>query len=491
VSIEVSAAKLTEGEQARRSVSSALLAQASRIVAASAAAMLLGLLAMQMLIGYADNGDFDRSVGFAFEKPTGFHSAWERVEGAGTGDRFQSRWHDRWDLRESFEPIEGRFPRSTYKLYLLAQIEFAALMSGSPKSYSVMLGSILSRALVLIAIVGLFRQIARAVSRAAAVAFLLLASAVILDASFAGLLNSFYEEQMAIVLLPLWAWSLLLFLQKPGTPTSIFVLALSAFLGGAKTAYFYLPVLVLPLILFARVQRGSRLLLCILGVLAQWIAVQPLLTSQYPKTNAYHSMYFGALHDLPPARLAALEQEGERFDRACIGVPAFVDGGADCRDRANVSHFDTLSLLLRNPDLARRMVVTSLRYGTEIRPPYLSQRLEGAPDVSPLPPFNLMRVAFARYWHVVVAAMATLAAALILGGWAGRSRTVLGVGVALALFGGSQYAVSLADGYYELTKHLLAANYSLALAAAFLIPGLMLVARDAYTSRASLRSNSP
>lgn len=445
---------------------------ASALVVTTLAALLVGLWSLQLFVGYADNGDFDRSMGFALAKPSGFHSMWERHEGGGTADRFQTVWHDRWDVRAEFEPIEGKYPRSTYKAYLITQVGFVALLTGGDV-YSVVLGSLPSRALLLLALCGLTFAVAAATSRAVALAFLAIAMVVLLDATFAGLVNSFYEEQMTVLLLPLLAWAVLTLLHRPRLAPAGVALLLAALLGGAKTAYFYLPALLLPLLLALQPGWRARAVLFLIFLPGQWLAVQPLLTSEYPNTNAYHAMYYGALLELPRERLQSLKAAGEEFDENCIGAPAFVPAGTACRDQAMLTHRDTLSLLLRHPDLALRMVIRAAALGSRLRPDYLSQRLHDAPDLSTLAPFRMMQVAFSWYFHVFVAAAALAASVLLIRRRAGTFAPVLATGVALAVYGATQYAVALADGYYEMVKHLLAANFALALASAFLLPGLV------------------
>jgi hypothetical protein len=441
---------------------------------ALALSVLLGLGSMQVSIGYADNGDFDRSIGFALAKPTGFHSMWERSEGEGSGARFFSAWHDSWDRHEQLAPLDGKYTWSTYKLLLVTQLGFSSWLSGDDGTYSVIIGSLLSRVVLLCCLIGLWVTIARQHSPGIASVVVAICTVVLLDASFIGLLNSFYEEQMAILVLPLLAWSLLRWGRTTRLCTALVCLALAGLLGGAKTAYFYAPLLVLPL-LWSRRRRAVLLL----GFgLSQFTAVLPLLSSEYTRINAYHSMYFGVLLGLPDARMAALQTDGERFDARCIGVSAFMEGGTACMERADVSHLDTVALMLRQPDLGFRMLLNAVEFGRLLRPDYLSQHLEEKSDNSTLLPFNLIRQAFLAYYHVLVALAAVLAAVLLrrrTDGAAGLLRT----GVFLACFGLSQYVVALADGYYELVKHLLAANYSLALASAFLLPGLaMMVTRS-------------
>lgn len=450
---------------------------------ALALGVLLGLGSLQVFIGYADNGDFDRSMGFALAKPTGFHSMWEHTEGEGSGSRFFSTWHDSWDRHEQLAPLDGKYTWSTYKLLLLTQLAASSWLSGDDGVYSVVLGSLLSRAVLLCCLFGLWVAIARQCSPDIASVVVAICTVVLLDASFIGLLNSFYEEQMAILVLPLLGLSLLQLARIPKLSLALVCLALAGLLGGAKSAYFYLPLLVLPLI-WTQPRSPNRRAALLLGfALAQMTAVLPLLSSEYTRINAYHSMYFGALFGLPDGRVAALQADGERVDAPCIGVSAFMEGGTACVERANVSHLDTVTLTLRHPDLGFRMLLNAVEFGRLLRPDYLSQRMEGKPDHSTLLPFNLMRHAFLAYYHVVVTAAAVIAAVL-LRRRAGCAAGLLRTGVFLACFGLSQYVVALADGYYELVKHLLAANYSLALSSAFLFPGIAMLATGSRTGPA-------
>jgi hypothetical protein len=56
-----------------------------------------------------------------------------------------------------------------------------------------------------------------------------------------------------------------------------------------------------------------------------------------------------------------------------------------------------------------------------------------------------------------------------------KEKSVLLIGVFFATFGFSQYIVSLGDGYFEITKHLAAGNYALALSLPFIFAAIILM----------------
>jgi hypothetical protein len=142
--------------------------------------------------------------------------------------------------------------------------------------------------------------------------------------------------------------------------------------------------------------------------------------------------------------------------------------------KAHASYVDTLRLICGHPKIGLRMIAQVFSEGSDIRLG-LGKSLSGAPDISDIRAFNLMSVVFPYCFNLAVLCLAAVSAALVflISQVLPRpQRRLLEVGLFLSAFGFSQYAFALGDGFYELRKHLVVGNYSLALAAAFLLPAL-------------------
>lgn len=135
-------------------------------------------------------------------------------------------------------------------------------------------------------------------------------------------LNSFYEEQVAILLLPLLAFAVALYLYDENKRWVWIVLTVAMLVGWSKTAFFYFPTLALVLLFSVGVKRFWHVLL--LGVVSQLIAIHPVVVGEYKKINPYHSIYFGALVTLSDQEIDGLSGvAGKPLIRECVGVAVF------------------------------------------------------------------------------------------------------------------------------------------------------------------------
>ncbi len=434
----------------------------------------------QIMTGYANNGDFARSVRFVFERPLGFHSLYVPADNPEFQKLFFSQWHDLWSIREKWLRPDRQFSYSAYKLYLLIQVGWGELIIGGVGVYSVMLGSILSRALIFVFWIEQVRAFKR-FSPPWLLAFAAMLLALPLaESSWIAFLNSFYEEQMMFIFLPCLACLMLrASSDHPAARTFVFALMLcSLIIGASKTSYFYVPTVVAFFCCFACPHRKHKLF--VMWVLFQGLALLPVACGTYKKTNAYHSLYFGALTVLTPEELTAFSALGDkRIVRECVGVAAFFSGGEKCVERANAAYRDVLLLSLHNPAVLPRMLKRAMDAGREVDLEYLGRDVAESSH-PPLPRWGGLKIFQYLYkhnfhWFVgIVTIMASVV--LVLGrrtrGWLG-SRDTLSVGLALAVIGWIQYPVALGDGFYELQKHVVMGGFVLAVASAYMLFGLV------------------
>lgn len=440
--------------------------------------LVLGVSA-QILTGYANNGDFARSAGFVLQHAMGFQVHHVTPDDPNFEKLFFKHWLDLWQIRPEWPFFGQDFTYSSYKLYLLLQLGVSALLSNAGGVYSIILGSVLSRVLI----VGFWsaqvftlrktQPVWLAVTAGAALALL------VTERSWIAFLNSFYEEQMMVIFLPALAALMLRVASGQNGHGSVFALMLCALLlGAAKTAYFYVPT-VAAIFCALMLERRTKSFL-VVWALCQWLAFIPVAHGQYKKVNAYHSLYFGALTVLNQAELNDLPTlNGKPVLRECVGVAAFFAGGGDCVERAKASYRDVLLVCIRYPKVLPMMLDRVMDVSREIDVKYLGKDLMNSENAQ-APRWggvSLFQFAYQNGLHVFIGILSILACCLIVAGAQVRRhsavRRILLVGLFLALIGWLQYLVALGDGFYELQKHAVMGGFSIALGSVYMVFGAL------------------
>jgi hypothetical protein len=442
--------------------------RADRIALATFALALAAGQALHLWTGLADQGDFARSTGFVFEGP----AAPPAPPPPGVDRRAEALrgWDDRWRLRERWEP-RWLYNASSYKVFLAGQVAFDRALTGD-RDYSMRLGSVPARAALVAAFVGLLALALRDARPAAAAAFALLAGAAAVEASFAAFLNSAYEDQVAIVLLPalaLLAWRAT---SRRSRAAALGAVLVAALVGASKAQLSPVPLLAAPFLWPAlRAAVGARAALAALAA-AQALAVAPLAVNPAARVNAYHAAYRGLLPELDPEALARATLGGAPVARACVGVGAFAPGGRACLQAARHGHLDVAALALEHPRAAARLLARALALGADLDLAYLGRAERGGRSFADLRALGLWRLAFAVLGPTLLVAALFLAAGLAWrassGGGGGATRAAL----LLAVLGTTQHAIALADGLVEYPKHVLVGNYAVALALSLAVAAL-------------------
>ena len=327
-----------------------------------------------------------------------------------------------------------------------------------------------------------------------------LLAAVLLLVSFAShnvaFLQSLYGEFSFVLGLPLLLAAVL---WPDGRRRALMVFTGLVLCGGAKTQFFYLPLLVLVVMWLESRLSGTRLRALTLAavVFAQLLCIAPLLVSDVMGFNRHHSTYLGSY-------LAMSEEERDRLgldpqERACIGVDAWgnrlaslqatqaTPGQGPCPGARAKSFLDTLRPYVVAPAAAVRLLWTGL-------PPHLTVHYfhvdrgnryvvplhaDRGPVANGLRAVTALRDVLVPPWAVVLllaGGLATVARSLR------RQPAMAALVLLLALVFVSQVAVSLVgEGVRDLSKHLSGAQFAL---------DLMIVAMGA-TLVASLRTGKP
>lgn len=446
-------------------------------------AIFIGLSGLNFFVGYADNGDFSRSVGFLFERPSGFSVMWPAAESEEWGRRFFAHWHDKWEFLSNWGGVRSLHTLSSYKIYLLLQVGFDAFFTGGDHYYSIIFGSIVSRVILLGAFFALVFKFRKTLPAFEFWAFFSVAAVILLGADWMALLNSFYEEQITIIFFPLLAFLLSKFYDDSRAAIAVLLLVLATFIASAKTAYFYFPTMMAFFLLPSmRVQLSWKKNFLLLVFVCQAASILPVFFGVYKNINSYHALYGGALQVMEKEEAAPIRSIGEKpVLHECIGVSAFSPGGQDCVDRAKASYADIGTLLLRHPVIGVKVVSELYAESKKLSLDYLGKSVNGAPEFSSVRAFRLPRVLFANGFVLLVLLSSSVSAFMLWrleDGVDSVGSNLLKVGLFFALVGFSQYVVALGDGFFEITKHLIAGNYSLGLSFAFALPGICLVVRQ-------------
>lgn len=168
---------------------------------------------------------------------------WPAAESEEWRRRFFSEWHDKWVFLQNWPNIENFFSVSSYKLCLLSQAYLSTWISVESSYYSIISGSILSLLILCAVFLLIAHYLRHQISNLTAWIFVAFFGLIFIDSSWIAFLNSFYEEQIAIVFLPLLVFLLLKFRANQSTKTGFWFPLCATFIGSAKTAYFYLPTL--------------------------------------------------------------------------------------------------------------------------------------------------------------------------------------------------------------------------------------------------------
>lgn len=264
----------------------------------AAVAFGLFLLISSKTIGFMDQGDFARAISFFLDRPLDLSH--------GTV----------WTFRDP-PAAPAELTTSVALFYLSALVQ--KLYSNVFSVYAMALAAKLFLLACLYRFSGQLAEQFGARRGARLALFVVLAISGFYAHNVA-LFNSFYMEYAFFLFLPV----LLMGMGRTGRPRSAALLVTGAFLcGGAKTQFFYVPLLVLVCLTVAGALERRWLSRTLVGglLLAQAVCVLPLLTNPNAAANRYHATYLGSYPVLGEAQLRALGLSPEQI--ACVDVDAW------------------------------------------------------------------------------------------------------------------------------------------------------------------------
>ncbi len=428
-------------------------------------------------IGMMDQGDYPRTVSRIVGEPLPVSD--DDAPGAPA---------TRWALREG---IPRPNPSAGTPSFLFAA---AAGVQAVYQDHFDLTQLALAAKLVWLAALGLFAVALGRQLRAGAKGQALLAASV-LALSFAAhnvaFLQSLYGEFSFVLGLPLLLAAML---WREGGLRTLMMFSGLVLCGGAKTQFFYLPLLVLAVLWLQARGTDVRLRASTVAavVLAQLICIAPLLVSDVMGFNRHHATYQGSYLAMSPDELDRLGLDSR--ERACIGVDAWgnrlaslqatqaTPGDGPCPGAQAKTFGDTLRPYAVAPAAAWRLLSTGLLPHLTVDYFHVDRRVryvvplhaDRGPVTGWLRATSHLRDALVRPWVVVVLLVVAMALALRS---LRRQPALAAALLLLALVFASQVAVSLlGEGVRDLSKHLAGAQFALdlmmVLMGALLVTGL-------------------
>ena len=258
----------------------------------------LALSYLQLDTGLADNGDFTRVINLFSPGPEGFFTNWPDPASEEWQYRFTNYWIPFWKL--SFLPRYNWF--SSVLLIWIPGI-IANCIFFSKTTLFLPMVSLLPRILSFLLIWKLLRYIDSRSLMPIVLYFSLVLplSLILINTDYIAYFNSFYQETASIVFLFLVLFSLNDYRCNSNSISSILLLAFSVFcLTTAKLSFFYIPVLILPFVLWKRLLNNANpiryLTMILLAIITPLLCASILvLNNPYAKYNAFHRLYNGVL----------------------------------------------------------------------------------------------------------------------------------------------------------------------------------------------------
>lgn len=285
-------------------------------------------------------------------------------------------------------------------------------------------------------------------------------SLVLFSSSNLSMFNSFYQEQVLLIFLPL---TMLLIHRDDNKGIYSFFLVIGL-ISTSKSQFAFTPLIfIIYYSLFYRNRLRLRVGLSLACLLLSMLCI--LFSKGAVNLNKYHSSYYGAYQLMQNKELIL----PDNVDADCVGVDAWgnkydnqkgavhTDIGMTCFNNKKFSFDDTISVFLKNPSL-----LITLPYDKGIRQQYtenyihvynsflLIENNSGLLyDITKIKDFLFKEIRFS-------ALLLAFFSSFFL-----RNKKVRGVIFFLSAFGTSQLYISfLGEGYRDLSKHLFGMNIS-------------------------------
>lgn len=436
----------------------------------------------QRSFGRADNGDFVRYGREFASRPVGFRAEWPQPNEPDAELRFWNSWIPLWirsDDRPTQEATEAGSSKWLWSIGVWLNDRFA-----DDRFVDLKWLGLPARLVMLASFAYLICVAARDFGPRIGALLLLVPMALPLsEVGYASFFNSFYREGAALSFTLLMTVALVGMTPRSFWFSSVTFAAAGALLALSAPAHSSVALLAGVALCAAAVRllgRDARrgwparagLAGLIVGLMAAaWTGASTIERAVREKA-AFHSVFNGALL-VSEAPLSRLDEVGLSGEADLLGRNAWSPAVSGFLDRADIDHGLLLRILWQEPEIAPRMVQQAANAMNDLDVSYLAMAQHG--DASaPREPGR-------RWWRDIKSVfpdgLPLLLVLVLVGGFAGlllrhRDDRVFAIGLAICLAATSslvEMVVSaFGDGFSELGRHLLVANFQLDLATTLL-----------------------
>jgi hypothetical protein len=366
---------------------------------------------LQFDMGYADNGDFTRSMEAFTSGPVGIEPNFPSLGTEAWPKRFFNYWIPYWKL-----DWPRKLPTTSTPLLWLPGILLNYSLYSSTILYMPLI-SLFPKVILFGILLLLFKWVETQTNHKAIFLLCLVAPLVLMltTTSYLAYFNSYYQETGGIVYLLLLLISLIYLKKRPGVVSLLCCFAATMLLSTAKVAYFYWPLLSMPFVVIIWcVHKRIKWFKAALGGMILMAALTCLsihLTRTYIyNPQSYLSLFNGAL-TFSDNSAEHLHRLGMDDAISKVDIPPFSTEGGKIISRHydKMSFLNTINVICHEPVVGFRMIYNVLDNMQDISLEYLGtysfddprshERLSMAPNSQLKPPAVPKRSEDYRVWH--------------------------------------------------------------------------------------------
>jgi hypothetical protein len=483
---------------------------------------------LQHNLGYADNGDYTRSMGGFTSGPIGIEPNWPPGGTETWNKRFFMYWIPYWHLDWKFSP-----PKTAAFLLWLPGVALNYFLYSKTVLY-LPLVSLFPKLILFGMLLLLFKWVDTQTNHkvlvllSLGIPFVLLLTAT----DYLAFFNSFYQESGSVVFLFLFLSSLIYLKRHPKYISLLCSLASIVLLATAKATYCYWPSLAIPFVVgvwyFEKGIKWYKALgSCVLLVLMLTFAsIWATHTEDY-KFQTYSSLFYGVLtfSDDPSRHLHRLGMDNAAGE---AGIPPFTPLREEFTNKYQdkMSFLNSAVVIYNEPAVLLRAIKhvlynmqdASLEYLGKYSPddPLSAERLKiismpeaerdtimrksqeirvwlDAGETKPLNLWAALKYKFFPTGYALAIAMALYACWFIFSLWqTGLNQELSMIGLLTTITCGVDMLVAiLGAGKYELIKHLFLANVLFDVATIVFVNSVLLLCLNRFTKKSYAIESMP
>jgi hypothetical protein len=328
--------------------------------------------------GLADNGDFERSMGWISPGPIGSEPNLPAAGTDASSRRFLNYWIPSWKLEWN---ISTSTCPATSAIILWVPGAIVNYILYSPKTLYMPFMSIFPKFLLLGILLLLFKWIGHQTRYQL---FFLLGLGVPLTLMFTSAdylvyFNSFYQETASFVFLFLFLTSILILKRRPFLVYLGLNLAMLIFLTTSKASNVYWPLIALPFVftlwpMNKQIRLRAKFIVGLVLILTLTFASQLITGRSSIRNLPYQSLFFGVLtfSDHPSEHLHRLGFDGAL---QCVNTTSFSTVGSKyfAQYQEKMTYQNTLSVIYKEPAVFFKIVKYALDNMQKVELDYLGK----------------------------------------------------------------------------------------------------------------------